>query len=135
MGRHSHPDELDDAVDSVDVVPVAPPKTTAVADVQFLLHNPRVLIACLIAAIVPFICYFTVMIGQSRMASWAVYVGAPLVLAGVLVGTVLDRAYARREAALRAAHADTGPIMTEVVAAAPGSAGAQNSRSVEGARS
>ncbi len=137
MGRHSHPDELDDAPELSTAAPAASDgnltKTSPVADLQFVLHNPRLLAACAGAAVAPFICYFAIMIGQHRMAHWALFVGAPLVLAGVLVGALLDRAYARAAAQSRAAVAETGPIMTEVITPASGAPGGLNSRSAEGA--
>jgi hypothetical protein len=92
MGRHSHPDEIED--EPAPPVAVAK-KTSAVADVQFVLHNPRVLVACFLAAAVPFALYLVVMISAGLMRDWALFLGAPLVLAGVLIGAVLDRAYGR----------------------------------------
>jgi hypothetical protein len=92
MGRHSQPDELDD----VHAFPATAVKSSAVADLQLILHNPRLLAACLAAALMPFVCYFIVIAGLGDLHEWAVFLGVPLILAGVLVGAILDRAYERR---------------------------------------
>jgi hypothetical protein len=103
MGRHSHPDEIE-APDLAAINAIAqfatpvpagsPTKTSAVADLQLVLHNPRLLATCVAAAIAPFVCYFAVILGAHATSDWAIFLGAPLVAAGVLVGAALDRAYA-----------------------------------------
>jgi hypothetical protein len=94
MGRHTHPDDIDD-----EPAPIEPPvhKTSAVADLHLIMRNPRLLGVCAIVVVLPFICYFVVMISVHKMDDWALFIGAPMVLAGVLVGAVLDRAYSRLE--------------------------------------
>jgi hypothetical protein len=92
MGRHSQPDEVDDVPEFA----AAAVKSSAVADLQLVLHNPRLLAACLAAALMPFLCYFVVIVGLGDLHEWAVFLGVPLIAAGVLVGAVLDRAYERR---------------------------------------
>jgi hypothetical protein len=134
MGRHSHPDELESELAPTDVpaaaADVAPaparPHTTPVADLQFLLRRPRLLVASVFAALAPFGVYFTVMIGLHKMYDWALFLGAPLVLGGVLLGALLDRAYARQASGPRPVRAVTAPA-----SAVPVTLG---SRSIEGAR-
>ena len=115
MGRHSHPDDFESPeLDPVEAArtaaairksaqPAKPPantgstnKTSPVADLQLVLHDRSLLRLCLVAALAPFVVYFAVVIGLHEMHWWAIFLGAPLVLAGVLVGAVLDRAYAQR---------------------------------------
>jgi hypothetical protein len=131
MGRHTHPDDLDselalDTGPGRDAAPItAPPKTTAVADLQFLLRRPGLLLACLAAAIVPFGAYFATIADLHKMSDWALFIGAPMVLAGVLVGALLDRAYARLITAPREVQSVTVPASAGPVV--------RGSRSVEGA--
>jgi hypothetical protein len=113
MGRHSHPDDFESPeLDPIEAARTAaairksaqpPPatagssaKTSPVADLQLVLHDRRLLRLCLVAAIAPFVVYFAVVIGLHQMHVWAIFLGAPLVLAGILIGAVLDRAYAQR---------------------------------------
>jgi hypothetical protein len=70
--------------------------TSAVADLQLVLHSRPLLIACLLAVLVPFGIYFGVMVEIGKLVDWALFLFAPMVVAGVAVGAVLDRAYARR---------------------------------------
>jgi hypothetical protein len=101
MGRHSHPDEVgDDGASEVSRLSntaslAHSAKTSAVADLQLVLHNPQLLLRALIAAALPFGCYFAVMVGLQKMSDWALFIGAPMVLSGVLVGALLDNAYSR----------------------------------------
>ena len=57
------------------------------------------------------------------MSDWALFIGAPMVLAGVLVGALLDRAYARLI---------TAPREAEVKVHASAIPAARASRAVEG---
>jgi hypothetical protein len=100
MGRHSHPEEDSDAeLAQEDGQLASAEKTSAVADLQLVLHNPRLLIACALAVVVPLIGYFVTMTVLDKMHDWPLFVGVPLVLAGVLVGALLDHAYAQLPAA------------------------------------
>jgi hypothetical protein len=98
MGRHSHPDDL---LIEEETAGAADPrvKTSAVADLQLVLHNPRLLASCLAAALAPFTIYVVVMLALGRLGSWPLLIGIPMVLAGVFVGALLDREYARGKAA------------------------------------
>jgi hypothetical protein len=69
--------------------------TSAVADLQLVLHSRRLLIACVLALVVPFGIYFGVIVGVGKLVDWALFLFAPMIVAGVAVGAVLDRAYAR----------------------------------------
>jgi hypothetical protein len=69
--------------------------TSAVADLQLVLHSRQLLIACVLAVVVPFGIYFGVMVGAGKLVDWALFLFAPMIVAGVAVGAVLDRAYAR----------------------------------------
>jgi hypothetical protein len=124
MGRHSQPDDLD-SEPAPDTAPNSAPKTTAVADLHFLLRRPRLMLGCLLAAIAPFGAYFIVIAALHKMSDWALFIGAPMVLAGVLVGAVLDRAYARLITAPREAQ----PVKVPASAVPAG----RGSRSIEGA--
>lgn len=135
MGRHSHPDEMDDAdgadepVTEADGERAVTPKTSAVADLQFLLHNPRLLAACSLAVLLPFACYFAVIVSLKKMGDWALFIGAPMVLAGVLIGALLDRAYSNEARAAR--RAETIQQVTVPASAVPA---ARDSHSAEGVR-
>jgi hypothetical protein len=111
MGRHTHPDDLESPEPDLDPILAArtaaavppsaqsaktPAKTSPVADLQLVLHDRRLLRLCLVAALTPFVAYFAVVVGLHQLHVWAIFLGAPLVLAGVLVGAILDRAYAQR---------------------------------------
>jgi hypothetical protein len=108
MGRHSHADELGDEAAS-ESAPDGPAtgaesaRTSAVADLQLVLHNPRLLGVCLAVVAVPFATYFTVITTLGKISDWPLFIGAPLVLAGISVGAVLDYAYGQWHAAQRAA--------------------------------
>jgi hypothetical protein len=157
MGRHSHPDdaapESAPESESTPAPELIPPvadvrsRTTAVADLQLVLRNRRLLAACVAAAFVPFAVYFIVIVTSHEMHLWALFLGAPLVLAGVLVGAVLDRAYGRLSVTTAPA-ASTGPtapagrigpvepardVTTEVSVPAAAAPAALSSHSVEGA--
>jgi hypothetical protein len=69
--------------------------TSAVADLQLVLHSRRLLIACVLAVVVPFGIYFGIIVGVGKLVDWALFLFAPMIVAGVTVGAVLDRAYAR----------------------------------------
>jgi predicted lysophospholipase L1 biosynthesis ABC-type transport system permease subunit len=112
MGRHSHPDDFEspefnpvEAAQTAAAIrksaqlahpPAHPSKTSPVADLQLVMHDRRLRRVCLIAAVAPFLAYFVVIIALHEMHVWAIFIGAPLVLAGILIGAVLDRAYAQR---------------------------------------
>jgi hypothetical protein len=132
MGRHSHPDELDSEPAAESTTPQ--PKTTAVADLHFLLRRPGLLVVCLLAAVAPFGSYFAVMVGLHKMHEWALFLGAPMVLAGVLVGALLDRAYARLVAEPRPTAAAPAPVPAPVTGPASVVPVGLGSRSIEGAR-
>jgi hypothetical protein len=140
MGRHSHPDDLESPeLDPIEAARTAAAirksaqlahasatagrsaKTSPVADLQLVLHDRRLLRVCLVAAIAPFVVYFAVVIGLHQMRVWAIFLGAPLVLAGILIGGVLDRAYAQRARAAEApqsAARDQPPAQRDHAAAA-----------------
>ena len=124
MGRHSHPDDDTPDLDPTAALAAGPesasgPKTSAVADLQLALHNPRLLVTCLAVVIAPFACYFAVIAGLGKLQIWAIFIGAPLVLAGILVGAVLDRAYS----ALAAGARGEAPPITAPASAAPAKLG------------
>jgi hypothetical protein len=130
MGRHSHPDDAEPQP----IAPVAEARsrTSAVADLQLILRNRRLMAACIAASLVPFAVYFVVIVTSHEMHVWALFLGAPLILAGVLVGAVLDRAYGRE--AVPAAR--TGPafdVASEVSAPASVIPAGLSSHSAEGA--
>jgi hypothetical protein len=115
MGRHSVPDEEvvereNDAEIASPSIPAVSAKTSAVADLQLVLHNPRLLFTCMAAVSLPFAIYFIVLMTLGRLAVWPVFIGAPMVLAGILVGAVLDHAY-HQLAKSRAASASVTPTM------------------------
>jgi hypothetical protein len=72
--------------------------SSAVADLQMLIHNRRLLLLSIGAAILPFVVFFLVLIIVSKVHQWALFVAAPLILAAVLVGAIVDHAYARESA-------------------------------------
>lgn len=92
MGRHSAPED-DAPADS----PAGPPPDRAPhgthADLQLLRENPAVRARCIAAALVPFVLYTVVLVTIGRADIYLVWVWIPIVLAGVLVGTILDLGY------------------------------------------
>src|ERR1700760_2615844 len=88
MGRHTHPDDVEDEL-GAPPIPEPRPRTSAVADLHLVVHNPRLLAGCAAAVAVPFAVYFIVIVSSHELHRWA------LILAGGLAGAVLDRAYAR----------------------------------------
>jgi hypothetical protein len=139
MGRHSHPDESESESEPIPPVVEVRSRTTAVADLQLVLRNPRLSAACAAAALVPFAVYFIVIVMSHKMHLWALFLGAPLILAGVLVGAVLDRAYGRLaepgRPAVRVVPAVGVGVGVAVEVSGPASAApaALSSHSVEGA--
>jgi hypothetical protein len=104
MGRHSVDEDAAEDLAAREIAstgPTAPTaltapvlaKTSAVADLQLVLHNTNLLRACLAAAVVPFVIYVVVLVVLGRTGSWALFLGAPMVLAGIGIGALLDRAY------------------------------------------
>jgi hypothetical protein len=75
--------------------------TSTVADLQLLLRNRRLLMLCGAVVLVSFGVYFVLILALRKFDDWALFVFAPMVLSGVLVGALLDRAYA--------AHVDQDP--------------------------
>jgi hypothetical protein len=69
--------------------------TSAVADLQLILHNRRLLVSCALTAVLPFAVYFAVIIALGKSGDWALFIFAPMIFAGVVVGALLDRAYDR----------------------------------------
>jgi hypothetical protein len=135
MGRHSHPDESESESEPIPPVVEVRSRTTAVADLQLVLRNPRLSAACAAAALVPFAVYFIVIVTSHKMHLWALFLGAPLILAGVLVGAVLDRAYGRLAEPGRPAVRVVPAVGVAVEVSGPASAApaALSSHSVEGA--
>jgi hypothetical protein len=96
-------------------------KTSAVADLQLVLHRPRLLALCVVAAVLPFVVYFVVVFAVHKTHDWPLFVGAPLVLAGIMVGALLDREYSRanRSAAAAVAELPADDAATDLASAAP----------------
>ena len=131
MGRHTHPDDVDDEP-ALDEPAPARNKTSAVADLHLIMRNPRLLAACIAVVVVPFLCYFAIIVGLHKMYDWALFIGAPMVLAGVLIGALLDRAYGRFDHGPRTpleAQAAAEPEPAEPEPAEPVSMGAGQSAS------
>jgi hypothetical protein len=55
-----------------------------------LRENPAVRARCIAAAVVPFLLYSVVMIVLGRAGAFVLWVWIPIVVAGVLVGAMLD---------------------------------------------
>lgn len=103
MGRHTHPDDIDDEPVQAPPAPTRN-KTSAVADLHVIMRSPRLSAACVAAVVLPFLCYFAIIVGLHKTGDWALFIGAPMVLSGVLIGALLDRAYDRFERQQRAPH-------------------------------
>lgn len=111
MGRHSVPDDDDDEPDAgvaqetapeapPEVSPAAPPaprpRTGTGADLELLRSDRTLRARAAAAAVVPLFVYVIVMVVIRRFDAFLIWVWVPVVLAGVLVGAMLDRAHARR---------------------------------------
>jgi hypothetical protein len=111
MGRHSVPDDEDvepvgaPAEAAGEASPARPqpgPKPAAPrqragtsADLQLLRADRALRARAAAAAIVPLFLYVIVMVVIARFDAFLIWVWIPVVLAGVLVGALLDRAHAR----------------------------------------
>jgi hypothetical protein len=69
--------------------------TSAVADLQLLLHNRRLLALCAATVVGAFGVYVLLLVVFGKMDDWALFIFAPMITAGVLVGALLDLAYAK----------------------------------------
>jgi hypothetical protein len=76
--------------------PAAPRLHSTAADLALVRHHGDVRARCIAGVIVPFIGYAAVLlaVGGSGTA-WAIWVFAPLILAGILVGAFLDAGHKR----------------------------------------
>jgi hypothetical protein len=102
-GRHSHPERPQ--VTAVEDDPVEAAVDDAAAgrrhhgstahDLRLVRQHPEVRNRCLAALLVPFVIYTVVMFATGALSSYAIWVFAPTVAAGVLVGYVLDHAHNR----------------------------------------
>lgn len=108
MGRHSAPDDDDTANaaasaagssattttpaqdESVGTGPASAHQSGTHADLQMLRENPALRARCIAAAVVPFLLYTVVLVVVGRADLYLVWVWIPIVLAGILVGTMLD---------------------------------------------
>lgn len=97
MGRHSAPED-----DETPATPSHAPRAQSGthADLQMLRENPALRARCIAAAVVPFLLYTVVLVVIGRADIYLVWVWIPIVLAGILVGMLLDLGYrsARRHA-------------------------------------
>lgn len=115
MGRHSVPDDRDDEPVVAVATPAEPaserakplpatapetpparPRTGTGADLELLRRDRTLRARAAAAAVVPLFLYVIVMIVIGRFDAFLIWVWVPVVLAGVLVGALLDRAHARR---------------------------------------
>ena len=103
MGRHSVPDDDEDAADddvAQDAAPESPPaprpRSGTGADLELLRRDRTLRARAAAAAVVPLFVYVIVMVVIRRFDAFLIWVWVPVVLAGVLVGAMLDRAHARR---------------------------------------
>lgn len=99
MGRHSAPDDGDAKPSSPSPAAEdagsreragAPVQSGTHADLQMLRDNPALRARCIAAAVVPFILYTVVLVVIGRADIYLVWVWIPIVVAGILVGTMLD---------------------------------------------
>jgi hypothetical protein len=86
MGRHSAPDEDDVAL-------AAARDAGTRGDLALLRHDPAVRARCIAGAVVPLVLYTIVLIAVGRVAIFLLWVWAPIVVSGVLVGVFLDLGY------------------------------------------
>lgn len=101
-GRHALVQEDDDAP----AVPARPARGTA-ADLRLLRTHADVRNRCLAALLVPFVAYAVLLIVLGDGDSWLVYLWAPILLAGVLVGVTLDLGHRAHRAHRPAPAGDT----------------------------
>jgi hypothetical protein len=95
MGRHSAPDGEEVAGEPSAEPLVERPDARAsesgtATDLRMLRENPAVRARCIAAAVVPFLLYSVVMIVLGRAGAFLLWVWIPIVVAGVLVGAMLD---------------------------------------------
>lgn len=104
MGRHSAPDDDEDyGGDSLVAAPTAPipdpapttpdPESATSADLRLIRENRSVRAQCVAAVVIPFALYTVLMVTIGRADVFLLWVWIPIVLAGVVAGTVLDRAH------------------------------------------
>lgn len=91
MGRHSAPDGDQGAGEPVVAAREGRTSESGTAtDLRLLRENPAVRARCVAAAIAPFLLYSVVMIVLGRAAAFLLWVWIPIVVAGILVGAMLD---------------------------------------------
>lgn len=76
--------------------PATPRTHSTAADLALVRHHGDVRARCLAGLLAPFVVYAAVLlaVGESSTA-WALWIFAPLVLAGILVGSFLDAGHKR----------------------------------------
>jgi hypothetical protein len=65
------------------------------ADLRLLREHPALRAQCIAAALVPFVVYTVVLFALARAHIYVLWLWAPIIAAGVLVGVVLDVAHRR----------------------------------------
>lgn len=110
-GRHHapEPDELAPAPVAIDAdqpaeqaaaqaapqQPADRPERGSQADLRLLRERPAVRAQCLAAVLVPFVVYTIVLVVISSVHIYVLWLWAPIIIAGILVGSVLDAAHRR----------------------------------------
>ncbi len=89
--------------------------SSTVADIQLVLHDRVLLLRCCAALALPFAVFFAIIVALGKVHDWALLIFAPMVLAGVLLGWQLDRAYASQSARNQSARNQSGRDKPAVV--------------------
>ena len=113
MGRHSAPDEEDEAGDlgtaaaepavtaasapADEAAPEPAPQSGTADDLAMLRGDRNLRARAAAAAVVPFFLYVIVLLVIGRFDVLLIWIWIPTVTAGVLVGALLDRAAAHRK--------------------------------------
>lgn len=110
-GRHEAAEAADapDALNAADAVEAAaadseqpeatdPPQQrerATQADLRLLREHPALRARCVAAALAPFVIYTVVLFALARVHIYVLWLWAPIIAAGILVGAVLDAAHKR----------------------------------------
>ncbi|MDT4892896.1 MAG: hypothetical protein QOE97_1931 [Pseudonocardiales bacterium] len=99
MGRHSAPDDGEDRAGAAGAGPSkhagSSARSNSADDLHLLRTNSSLRARCAAAVAVPFLLYTLIMVVLAQGRLYLLWVWVPTVLAGILVGALLDQAHRR----------------------------------------
>src|SRR5262249_44651839 len=95
---HAHASDAEGADAATSAAPTPPARTVlhgTAADVRLIRQRSDVRNRCIAAVLVPFLIYVAALFATDRTNVFVIWIFAPTIAAGVLVGMILDHAHKR----------------------------------------